>query len=501
MTWLKNLRIWFGFGWLWLLGISIFLLPIFHQTVTTAQSEAVNCFEGNASIPIAPSLVYTLTEGGPSTTYSLKLCTEPSDQVTVTLELSDGARQQLEIQSAEQFFFDATSWEIPQSVTIRAKDDKVIEPALQTVSIGHVAASKDPDYNYPQINKPNVVVVVRDNDLGAYLPFARLDPTSTPTVTPTPTSTPKPTLTPTLTATPTPQWKQFATTPQQVDVVAIGDTHLFAGVSVNDASKGIYRANTCNENLTSIQGGIRVQDLTFLGQYGLAATYGNRVYYSRDAGGSWHPTDSSINPYHYAVVFINSNLAYTGADDGIYVSNNQGQTWGKVTPDNGVGPTLINAFRYVEATGQLWIGAYGNGVWTLTPGGNHFVDRSAGLNNSEGERRVWDIFPRSASELYLATSNGVYKGDGNTAWTAFGQAGELVFTLAGVGDELYAGLNNKGVFHTEFGNPFGWTQSSRISTNTTVQDLLFDTSGVCPEWPTQQNALFAGAANGIWAYR
>jgi hypothetical protein len=60
--------------------------------------------------------------------------------------------------------FTPTNWTVPQTVTVTAVDDTVIE-GLRNSSITHTVASADPAYN--RITTDSISVTVNDNDIGA----------------------------------------------------------------------------------------------------------------------------------------------------------------------------------------------------------------------------------------------------------------------------------------------------------------------------------------------
>jgi hypothetical protein len=369
-----------------------------------------------------------------------------------------------------------------------AVDDMVAEPPL-FFTMGHSMASADPNFNRSQDEMPVITILVLDNDTRAYLPITVGGSMLTPT--PTPTSTPSP------------QWQPLITNPPHVDVLAVNNNHLFAGDRSDDTNiRGIYRSSSCANSATfaKLQGNVRIQDFTFSGQFGIAATNGDRVYYSTDSGASWRRTESAMNQFVFALAIIDIGQAYASTDDGVYRSIDNGATWSKVNPA-GNGPTLINAFTYAKTENILWIATQGGGVWKLTPGSNQFTQVIGGLANPDTDRRVWDILRRNANEFYIATTNGVYTGNGTGDWSPFGLQGLQVLSLELIDNTLYAGVREGGVWRTSLGGTPDWKQESVIPANLTVRDLFYDQSGLCNDPTTGRKALLAGTTNGIWIYR
>lgn len=482
----KHLKTWLCFSWIWLVGIGIWVLSFTSGPAVVAQTTLSSC-EFNATIPPA-GLNLTVVENGPTVAYTIALCSKPTNLVTVKLQVPSLAREQLTIEPADdELLFNDQDWNKGQRVEITAINDSVAEPS-RVITIGHVLTSADPNFVRPQNEAPVVTVQIVDDDKGLYLPLAsKSEPAP---ATPTPISTPQA------------KWQSLTTNPPHVDVLAVNNNHLFAGDRSDDTNiRGIYRSSSCaiGATFTKVQGNIRVQDFAFSGQFGIAATNGDRTYYSTDSGATWKRTTSAMNQFVFAVAIINIGQAYAGADDGVYSSTNNGETWSKVNPAGGNGPTLINAFIYADNT--LWVATQGGGVWKLTPGSNQFTQVIGGLANPDSDRRVWDILRRNASEFYIGTTNGVYTGNGAGNWSPFGLQGSQVLSLEVIDNTLFAGVRDGGVRRTPLGGAPTWSQESGITSTLTVRDLFYDQSGLCNDSATGRKALLAGTTSGIWVYR
>jgi hypothetical protein len=102
-------------------------------------------------------------ETGPtSDTYTVELTLPPTSNVTITvkpdLQTSVGGGPALPI----NLTFTPANWSVPQTITVTAVDDPMMEGAFHTSTITHIAASSDPNYNGITID--NVTVTVTDND-------------------------------------------------------------------------------------------------------------------------------------------------------------------------------------------------------------------------------------------------------------------------------------------------------------------------------------------------
>ncbi|RNE89306.1 VCBS repeat-containing protein, partial [Marichromatium sp. AB32] len=99
-----------------------------------------------------------VTEGGATATYTLVLDTQPSADVTVTL---DTTNDQVSVDQTT-LTFTPEDWDTPQQVTVTAVDDSVGEGPHRGV-ISHTVTSTDAGYDGAAID--NVQVAVTDDDL------------------------------------------------------------------------------------------------------------------------------------------------------------------------------------------------------------------------------------------------------------------------------------------------------------------------------------------------
>jgi hypothetical protein len=100
-----------------------------------------------------------VTEEGTTDTYQLRLTSQPTATVTITIT-TDGQTTVAPTQLT--FTTGLTSWNTPQTVTVTAVDDTIIDSTSVSL-ITHTVASADPTYN--NISVPSVTVNVIDDDL------------------------------------------------------------------------------------------------------------------------------------------------------------------------------------------------------------------------------------------------------------------------------------------------------------------------------------------------
>ncbi|MCM0590374.1 MAG: Calx-beta domain-containing protein [Gloeotrichia echinulata DEX184] len=136
---------------------------------TTIQDNAGNSGDAakTASFTIAPpknpgiSLTQSggttnVTEGGATDSYTLVLDTQPTADVTITLNPGN------QITTAQTTLtFTPTNWNTPQTVTVTAIDDTIPE-GNHNSTITHTISSTDT--NYSNVTLPNIEVSINDND-------------------------------------------------------------------------------------------------------------------------------------------------------------------------------------------------------------------------------------------------------------------------------------------------------------------------------------------------
>ncbi len=96
----------------------------------------------------------TVTEGGANDTYTVVLTTQPASTVTITVNGTAQASV-----SPTLLSFSSGNWNAPQTVTVSAIDDGVLEGAHAT-TISHTAAGA----GFDGLNIANVIVQIVDND-------------------------------------------------------------------------------------------------------------------------------------------------------------------------------------------------------------------------------------------------------------------------------------------------------------------------------------------------
>lgn len=456
----------------------------FMHTSSWAQDDHILCFGGNATIPSA-----LVVREGNTLTYTVNLCHQPPTAVDVSVTTSIDASWDEELSvdySPNPIIFDSVNWNIPAAISVKVKIDDKVEAYSERLHIQHIADSQDENFKHILFGEYVVINILESHSIN-YLPLVHRPNVPTPAPTPIPI--------------PTAQWGQFRNLNGDIDTVIVHEQAILIGSrDADDSKKGIYRGETCAIDAVFQQplSGKRVQGIAFSGNHGIAAVNGDRIYYSQDSGVTWQRTTSNMNQFVLATAYSDNGKAYAGTDDGVYVSTDQGISWAKVNAGNN--PILINDFTYHSPSNLLWIGALGSGVWKLSSSTDTFVQRADGLPDANSDRFVWDTTIHSNDQIFVATTNGVYTGDGETAWTPFGLQSVQVLGLAVVGDTLYAGTLGQGLKQRNLSGG-DWTSAVGLPDNITVREIFYDETAFCTDAVSNRHALLAATTNGLWIYR
>uniref|UniRef100_UPI002ACDE241 Calx-beta domain-containing protein n=1 Tax=Chloroflexus sp. TaxID=1904827 RepID=UPI002ACDE241 len=119
----------------------------------------------NAGIVLTPTAL-TVAEGGPAETYTIALASEPTANVTVTI---DGQGQvTLNGQPTLTLTFTPANWNTPQTVSVQAIDDLIDEAPVGTsydITLLHIVGGGDPIYaTLPPI--PLTVTIIENDNAG-----------------------------------------------------------------------------------------------------------------------------------------------------------------------------------------------------------------------------------------------------------------------------------------------------------------------------------------------
>ena len=133
-----------------------------YGSVTTNSVTVTVTDNDTAGVNVTPTSVADLNEGG-TATYTLKLDTEPSGNVTITPGSSDSGAVSV---SPASLTFTTSNWDTPRMVSMTGVQDG--DTSNETVTVSHSVSG------YGSVTAHSVTVIVTDNDTAGVM----VDPTS-----------------------------------------------------------------------------------------------------------------------------------------------------------------------------------------------------------------------------------------------------------------------------------------------------------------------------------
>lgn len=131
-------------------------LNIEDITVVNTDNDSV----GVNAVPIAISA----TEGGPGVSFSVSLNSQPTASVTVPWHIGNASQGSISVASQT---FTPSNWATPQSITVTATNDAVVDGDYLNAVISDAASSADLLYN--GVNGADVEATMVDNDVAGVL--------------------------------------------------------------------------------------------------------------------------------------------------------------------------------------------------------------------------------------------------------------------------------------------------------------------------------------------
>jgi len=126
--------------------------------------EITNSDDDNAGITVTPTIGLETTENVGTDEFTIVLTSEPTSDVSIALSSSNSAEGTV---FPENITFNASNWDIPQTVTVTGVDDDIDDGDIPyTVT---TAAATSLDGKYSGLNPSNVSVTNIDNDNAAII--------------------------------------------------------------------------------------------------------------------------------------------------------------------------------------------------------------------------------------------------------------------------------------------------------------------------------------------
>jgi hypothetical protein len=120
---------------------------------------ALNLDNDSVGITVTPTSGLVTTEAGGTATFTVKLNTQPTASVQITLASNNPAEG---VAAPGTLTFTTANWNTAQTVTVTGVDDFVQDGNVLYTIVTNAATSADPNYN--GINPPDVTVTNMDND-------------------------------------------------------------------------------------------------------------------------------------------------------------------------------------------------------------------------------------------------------------------------------------------------------------------------------------------------
>ncbi|XZN91416.1 MAG: DUF4347 domain-containing protein [Microcoleus sp.] len=130
-----------------------------YKNLKPADVAVTNTDNETAGITVSPTTGLTTTEAGGTATFTVKLNTQPTANVTIPLTSSNTAEGTVDKNSLT---FTPANWNVAQTVTVTGVDDSVVDGNIAYNIV--TAAATSTDTNYSGFNATDVAVTNSDND-------------------------------------------------------------------------------------------------------------------------------------------------------------------------------------------------------------------------------------------------------------------------------------------------------------------------------------------------
>jgi hypothetical protein len=141
-------------------SLQLLLNPIENAESTIQNTTNLTILDNEQAEIIINQTDLLTTEAGLTDTYTIVLNREPIAPVNITFETSN------RLQPISEVIFDSNNWNTPQTVTVTAIDDQIINEENSTI-IRHLVNSNDDSYN--NFNIPDVTVEIGDDEIADIL--------------------------------------------------------------------------------------------------------------------------------------------------------------------------------------------------------------------------------------------------------------------------------------------------------------------------------------------
>lgn len=133
-----------------------------YNGLNAADVSVTNLDNDTAGVVVTPTSGVATTESGGFTSFSVRLASQPTADVTIALSSSD-ATEGLPLTAS--LTFTSGNWNVPQSVNVQGQDDALVDGTQIFQIVTAPASSADATYN--GIDPSDVTISNFDNDLAA----------------------------------------------------------------------------------------------------------------------------------------------------------------------------------------------------------------------------------------------------------------------------------------------------------------------------------------------
>jgi hypothetical protein len=131
-----------------------------YNGLNPADVSVTNQDNDTAGITVSPTSGLVTSEAGGTATFTVRLNTQPTANVTIALSSSDATEGTV---SPTSVTFTTANWSTPQTVTVTGQNDAVDDGDIAYTIVTAAATTGDP--NYSGLNAADVSVTNQDNDV------------------------------------------------------------------------------------------------------------------------------------------------------------------------------------------------------------------------------------------------------------------------------------------------------------------------------------------------
>src|SRR5204863_1633951 len=266
-----------------------------------------------------------------------------------------------------------------------------------------------------------------------------------------------------------------------VNSFALKGSFVYAGV-FNPGGGGVFRSSDNGNTWQEVPSPIKIGDKIFVSDNAIIVAEDNFIWRSLDDGASWDIVEQFALTGTSSFARAGTKL-FAAQTTGMETSTDNGGTWTFSAFSNGV-----YSFSGVGST--IYLGSNSK-VFKSTDLGVTWIDVSTGLGKGGIQALLFDgtnLFagtPADAAGMYRSTNGG-------TSWDPASMGlpiGSEIRSMISFGGYVFAGTEGDGIYRSsDHGDT--WTKSD-INNSLLAHALVLS-------FCTKDNAIFAGAANGIY---